>query len=200
MADAPKYFAVLTNDGASLEAQAKAENKAIIIDAIVVGDGGGAAVTPSRDVTALVNQVHRQEINNKDVDDVDPNICYVQATIPMDVGGFWIRELGVMAHLEGDTHEVLFAYANHGEYYKLIAHDGQAVVYTVTIPILHSSDANVQILVRDYGYATISQFNIFRLYCMSQIIRLTNRVTQYRLEMSELIANSDAIMHGLATR
>lgn len=152
--EAPKYYAVLTDVGAALEARALAEGKGIVLTHIAVGDANLETVTPDPAVTQLVHEVHRRPIDARSRDENDPKITLLHATIPADVGGFWINELGVVGHLEGEEEEVLYAYANHGRYYKMLPQDGQTITHELTIPVVQSTDARIVIEVADDGYAT----------------------------------------------
>lgn len=152
--DAPKYYAVLTDSGAALEARALAEGKGIVLTHIAVGDANLETVTPDPAVTQLVHEVHRRPIDARSRDENDPKVTLLHATIPADVGGFWINELGVVGHLEGEEEEVLYAYANHGRYYKMLPQDGQTITHELTIPVVQSTDARIVIEVADDGYAT----------------------------------------------
>ena len=152
--DAPKYYAVLTDAGAALEARALAEGKGIVLTHIAVGDANLETVTPDPAVTQLVHEVHRRPIDARSRDENDPKVTLLHATIPADVGGFWINELGVVGHLEGEEEEVLYAYANHGRYYKMLPQDGQTITHELTIPVVQSTDARIVIEVADDGYAT----------------------------------------------
>ena len=152
--EAPKYYAVLTDAGAALEARALAEGKGIVLTHIAVGDANLETVTPDPAVTQLVHEVHRRPIDARSRDEQDPKVTLLHATIPADVGGFWINELGVVGHLEGEEEEVLYAYANHGRYYKMLPQDGQTITHELTIPVVQSTDARIVIEVADDGYAS----------------------------------------------
>lgn len=156
--DAPKYYAVLTDSGAALEARALAEGKGIVLTHIAVGDANQETVTPDPAVTQLVHEVHRRPIDARSRDENDPKVTLLHATIPADVGGFWINELGVVGHLEGEEEEVLYAYANHGRYYKMLPQDGQTITHELTIPVVQSTDARIVIEVADDGYATRQEY------------------------------------------
>ena len=98
---ASQYYAVLTEAGAALEARALATGKGVILTHIAIGDANLSAVTPDPAVTRLVHEVHRRPIDSRSRDKTDPKITLLHATIPADVGGWWIYELGVIGHLEG---------------------------------------------------------------------------------------------------
>ncbi|MCH5277461.1 MAG: phage tail protein, partial [Desulfovibrionaceae bacterium] len=163
MPDTPKYYAVLTEAGAALEARALAEGRGIILTHIAIGDANLEEVTPNPAVTELVHEVHRRPIDAKSLDEDDPKITLLHAVIPASEGGFWIRELGVIGRLEdaedeADNPDVLYAYANHAPYYKMLPQDGQTVTHELTVPIAQASNARLIIQVSDEGYATRRQF------------------------------------------
>ena len=150
----PDYYAVLTDAGAALEARALALGKAVVLTKIAVGDANLKEVTPKPNVTRLVHEVHRRPIDSRDRDSNDPKIALLHCTIPADVGGWWIYEMGVIGHLEGETEEVLYAYANHGKYYKVLPQDGQLITHDITIPIIQSTNAILNVELSDEGYVT----------------------------------------------
>ena len=159
--DALKYYAVLTETGAKMEARALAEGRGVLLTHVAVGDADLRDIEPNALATALVHEVCRRPIEYKSVDEQDANVTLVHAVIPADVGGWWIRELGVIGKLESlpgddalDTPEFLYAYANHAPYYKMLPQDGQTVTHEITVPILQSTDARLTIVVADQGYAT----------------------------------------------
>lgn len=174
MADeAPKYFAVLTDAGAALEARALETGKGVVLTHIVVGDANLQEVTPNPNVTSLVHEVCRRPIDARSRDANDPKVTLLHATLPADVGGFWIYELGVVGHLEGEEEEVLYAYANHGRYYKMLPQDGQTITHELTIPIIQSTDAELTIEVADDGYATRQEYLL--LSALVEALRHTRR-------------------------
>lgn len=151
----PQYFCTLTNGGSALEAAAHAAKKPVRLSAVAVGDGNGLIPTPKPTVEKLVHEVYRREISSITPDDNDPNIVWISMVIPADDGGFWIREFGVYAEpLEAGEAPVLFAYGNHAPYYKLKRILGQAITHELSIPLIMSSAAEVEIVVSETGYAS----------------------------------------------
>lgn len=157
MAD-PTYYAVLTKAGADLEARALETGKGVVLTHIAIGDANRKEVVPTDKATALVHEVCRRPIDSRDLDELDSNVCLLHATIPGDVGGWWIHELGVIGHLEGETAEVLYAYANHAPYYKMLPQFGQVVTHEVIIPIVQRTDATLIIQMLEEGYVIRRDF------------------------------------------
>ena len=153
--DTPEYFCLLTRAGAALEAAAHAAGKPVRLSVIAVGDGDGEVPVPTDDAVALVHEVYRRPIDSLSQDEEDPNICWVHIVIPTTEGGFWIREFGVWAEpLEDDGQPVLYAYGNHAPFYKLKSVLGQATTHELSVPIIMSGTADVEIVVSEAGYAS----------------------------------------------
>lgn len=189
--ETPKYYAVLTDAGAELEARALAEGKAVVLSHIAVGDANMQMVTPDPSVTALVHEQYRMPIDTRTRDEHDRNVTLLHATIPAHIGGWWIYEQGVIGHLDGEEEEVLYAYANHARYYKVLPTDGQSLTHTVTVPIIQCTDAQVTINIMDEGYATAEQFRVLsgrvdglevaQAGTLTHVLRLSDRMTREAL-------------------
>lgn len=121
-----QYFTVLTNYGTQAFAKALATNQPLRLSSFAVGDGNGQAVTPTADRTALVKETHRANVSAVSLDPRNNKQIIIELTIPEDVGGFYIREMGVF-----DSTNKLVAYANAPESFK---------------PTLESGSGKVQVL------------------------------------------------------
>lgn len=121
-----QYFTVLTDYGTQAFAKAIATNQPIQFSSFAVGDGNGQAVTPTADRTALVKEIHRANVSAVSLDPRNNKQIIIELTIPEDVGGFYIREMGVF-----DSTNKLVAYANAPESFK---------------PTLESGSGKVQVL------------------------------------------------------
>lgn len=121
-----QYFTVLTNYGTQAFAKALATNQPLRLSSFAVGDGNGQAVTPTADRTALVKETHRANVSAVSLDTRNNKQIIIELTIPEDVGGFYIREMGVF-----DSANKLVAYANAPESFK---------------PTLESGSGKVQVL------------------------------------------------------
>lgn len=151
----PQYFCILTSAGSAHEAAAHAAGKPVRLRWIAVGDGNGKVPTPTASVSRLVHEVYRRQIDSLSRDEDDPNVAWIHMVIPADDGGFWIREFGVYAEpLDDGGQPVLFAYGNHAPYYKLKRILGQAITHELSIPMIMSSTAQVEIVMSDAGYAS----------------------------------------------
>lgn len=154
-ADNPEYFCLLTNAGAALEAAAHAAGRPVRLTAISVGDGDGSVPVPDPAAVALVREVYRRPLDSLSQDEEDPNICWAHIVIPATEGGFWIREFGVWAEPPEEGGEpVLYACGNHAPFYKLKSVLGQATTHELSVPIIMSGTADVEIVVSEAGYAS----------------------------------------------
>lgn len=180
----PQYFCTLTNGGSALEAAAHAAKKPVRLSFVAVGDGNGLIPTPKPTVDKLVHEVYRREISSITPDDNDPNIVWISMVIPADDGGFWIREFGVFAEpLETGGAPVLFAYGNHAPYYKLKRILGQAITHELSIPLIMSSAADVEIVVSETGYASRRE-----LLYLSEIVQALREPQEAAWSISTAIA------------
>lgn len=153
--DSPEYFCLLTRAGAALEAAAHAAGKPVRLTVISVGDGDGDVPVPADAAVALVHEVYRRPIDSLSQDEEDPHICWAHIVIPTTEGGFWIREFGVWAEpLEEDGEPILYAYGNHAPFYKLKSVLGQATTHELSVPIIMSGTADVEIVISEAGYAS----------------------------------------------
>lgn len=93
---AEKYYSILTNRGKELEAQSSATGKPVIIKDFVVGDGNGQAVKPDPAQTKLVREVYRNAISALQVSPDQANQFIAQLVLSENVGGFVVREVGLL--------------------------------------------------------------------------------------------------------
>ncbi|MFJ3051819.1 phage tail protein [Pseudomonas nitroreducens] len=136
------YYALLTTIGAGKLANATAQGTTLKITQLAVGDGGGTVPTPDAGRTALVNEVRRAPLNSLDVDPSNSSRIIAEQIIPADVGGWWLRELGLY-----DETGALVAYANCAPSYKPQLAEGSGRTQTVRMVLLVSNTSSVQLTV-----------------------------------------------------
>lgn len=93
---AEKFYSILTNRGKVLEAQSSAIGKPVIIKDFVVGDGNGQAVKPDPAQTKLAREVYRNAISALQVSPDQANQFIAQLVLAAGVGGFVVREVGLL--------------------------------------------------------------------------------------------------------
>ncbi|CEI51549.1 Phage tail fiber protein [Acinetobacter bereziniae] len=113
------YKGILTNNGKALIANATVNNK-VNYSHIALGDGNGSVPTPSETRPALINEKARIALNVVEISSSNANQIVCEAIIPSNVGGFYIRELGLYA---GAT---MVVNSNYPPTYKPLADEGGA--------------------------------------------------------------------------
>lgn len=136
-----KYRALLTEQGKALLANAAATGQKLEITHMAVGDGGGSPTQPDESQTKLVNEKRRAELNSLQIDTGNSNQVIAEQVIPEDVGGWWIRELGLY-----DKNGVLVAIANTPDTYKPQLTEGASRTQVVRMVLLVKGDANATIV------------------------------------------------------
>lgn len=131
---ATKYLALLTNIGAAKLAKATALGTKVEITQLAVGDGNGVLPTPNPAQTALVHELRRAPLNMLMVDPANASQIIAEQVIPEDVGGWWIREIGLFDK-DGD----MVAIANCAETYKPQLQEGSGRVQVIRVILIVSS-------------------------------------------------------------
>ncbi len=90
-----QFMAILTNVGAAKLANANALGIPWNLTALGVGDANGTDPIPGATQTKLINEQRRAPLNQLRVDPVNAAVIIAEQVIPADVGGWWIREIGL---------------------------------------------------------------------------------------------------------
>ncbi|AMO80098.1 phage tail protein [Obesumbacterium proteus] len=139
---AQKYKAVLTKIGAAKIAAATAGGTKINLTQMAVGDGGGTLPTPDPTQTKLIAEKHRAALNKVIVDPKHKNYLVAELVIPPEIGGFWMRELGLFDEV-GD----LIAVSNMAESYKPLLSEGSGRTQTLRMVVIVSDMDTVNLLI-----------------------------------------------------
>ncbi|MBI9734596.1 phage tail protein [Escherichia coli] len=174
---ATKYYAVLTNVGAAKLANATALGAQVEITQMAVGDGNGVLPTPNPAQTALIHELRRAPLNSLSIDPNNANQIIAEQVIPEDVGGWWIREIGLFDK-DGD----MIAVANCAETYKPQLQEGSGRVQVVRMILIVSSTAAVTLKIDP------SVVLATRKYVDDQIIQVKSYVDQ---KMAAHVAAAD---------
>ncbi|TFE60857.1 phage tail protein [Escherichia coli] len=182
---ATKYYALLTNVGAAKLANATALGEQVEITQMAVGDGNGALPTPNPAQTALVHELRRAPLNTLTIDPVNTNQIIAEQVIPEDVGGWWIREIGLY-----DSDGDLIAIANCAETYKPLLQEGSGRVQVIRVILIVSStqavtlkiDPSVVLATRQYVDDQIIQVKAYVDQQLAAHVAAADPHTQYLLE------------------
>ncbi|MDS1610953.1 tail fiber protein [Escherichia coli] len=138
-----KFRTVITTAGAAKLAAATAPGgRKVNITTMAVGDGGGKLPVPDAGQTGLIHEVWRHALNKISQDKRNSNYIIAELVIPPEVGGFWIRELGLY-----DDAGTLIAVANMAESYKPALAEGSGRSQTCRMVIIVSSVASVALTI-----------------------------------------------------
>ncbi|HDT5961429.1 TPA: phage tail protein [Citrobacter freundii] len=136
-----KFKTIITTAGAAkLAAATVPGGKKVNFTAMAVGDGGGVLPEPNVGQVKLINEVWRHALNKISQDNKNKNYIVAELVIPPEVGGFWMRELGLY-----DDAGTLIAIANMAESYKPELAEGSGRAQTCRMVIIVSSIASVEL-------------------------------------------------------
>ncbi|MDD2267015.1 phage tail protein [Sulfuricurvum sp.] len=136
------YSTVITNAGLAALAAAQSGGTPVTITHIAYGDGNGSIIVPDPAQTALTHEVHHRAINGISTDAVHPEWVVIESTIPPDIGGFTVREVGVIL-----TDGTLFAVASYPEIYKPtpIESAGRDLYVKMILSVGNAANVTIQI-------------------------------------------------------
>ncbi|SED05251.1 Phage Tail Collar Domain [Pseudomonas saponiphila] len=148
-----QFFAMLTAVGEAKQANATALGTPWTFKEMAVGDANGTDPIPNRTQTKLINEWRRAPVNQVRTDPANPNIIITEQVIPPDVGGRWIREIGLF-DADGD----LVAVANCAPSFKPLLAQGTGKTQVIrmnfivanTAPIVLKIDPTVVLATREY--------------------------------------------------
>lgn len=141
-----QFYAILTKVGAAKQANADALGIPWKITHMAVGDASPAGLDnpplpmPDANWTSLLNEWRRAPLNQLKVDEKDSAVIVAEQVIPAEIGGRWIREVGLY-DADGD----LVAVANCAPTYKPLLNQGSGRTQVVRMNLVVSSASNVQL-------------------------------------------------------
>ena len=150
-----KQYTLLTASGINKLLKTASDGSKIALKEIVVSDYDGEL---SEQATSIPNEKYRGAINAVTIDESDSNILDVDAIIPPEVGGFYIKTAGIYCD-DGS----LFAVARLADTYKPLLNEGSSKDITLNfkLQIANASesvilkvDNNVVLATRKWSDAT----------------------------------------------
>lgn len=135
---AEQFYTILTSIGKAKIANASVLGTKINLATLAVGDGGGKYYNPTENQETLVNEVWRGNVGAVATDSENSNWIVIETMIAGNVGGFFIREVGVF-----DDEGNLIAIGKYPETYKPIVSDGATKDLTIRIILEVSNASNV---------------------------------------------------------
>lgn len=145
------FFTLITDIGQARLAEAAATGSSLNIEQMAVGDGNGTVPVPIPTQTRLVNERYRARINSLSLDPKHLNRIIIEMVLPETVGGFWVRELGLV----NDRGEFVVV-ANTPPSYKPLKEEGSGRTQLLRM-IVVASDASVVELKTDLDVVMASR-------------------------------------------
>ena len=155
---AKKYMTLITNIGRQKIMKATATGKKVAINKIKIGDGNGTSYEIDESMTKLKNVVYETNIANFKQDHLNPNTLIVESLIPSDVGGFYIREIGLY-----DEDDELIVLTSYEETYKPVAEEGSTMELFIRIAMV-LSNSNAVTIVIDPSVVFVTQADLEKIY------------------------------------
>lgn len=134
------YYTLLTTVGQAKLANALATGIPLQITQMSIGDGNGNPVTPVESRTTMVREVYRAALNTLSTDPDNPNYLIAELDVPMDSGGYVVREVGLF-----DVDGTLIAYGNFPDTYKPLLTEGSGRELLVRMYLQVSNASSVQL-------------------------------------------------------
>jgi|GEM_PF-6691253 len=135
---AEQFYSILTSIGKTKIANANALGNKLNLKTLVLGDGNGKYYNPTENQEALVNEVWKGNIGSITTNSKNPNWIVIETIIAGNVGGFFIREVGIF-----DDEGSLIAIGKYPETYKPVISDGSTKDLIIRMILEVSNSANV---------------------------------------------------------
>ena len=138
----PDFYTVITDNGLRSLGLATSQGQNFSLTHAVVGDGNGALVMPNKSMTSLVHEVWRGVVSGVHSTEAEPNTLIFEFVIKADVGGFTIREVGLL-----DENGELFCIGNFPETEKPVVADGSVRDLVIRLPLHFENAESVNLTV-----------------------------------------------------
>ena len=167
-----KQYTLLTNSGINKLLKTASDGSKIALKEIVVSDYDGEL---SEQTTSIPNEKYRGAINAITIDENDNNILDVDAIIPPEVGGFYIKTAGIYCD-DGS----LFAVARLADTYKPLLNEGSSKDITLNfkLQIANASDSIILKVDNNVVLAT-------RKWSENQFLKKTDKIDAYTKKESD---------------
>lgn len=182
-----QFFAILTNVGAAKQANADALGTAWKITQMGVGDANGTDPVPNASQKSLISEWRRAPLNQLKVDPNNASIIIAEQVIPADVGGKWIREIGLY-----DDAGDLVAVANCAPSFKPLLTQGSGKTQVVRMNLIVSNTAMVELKIDPSVVLATKEFVLEELakqdFKHSVLVATTANITLSGLQSSDGVA------------
>ena len=167
-----KQYTLLTNSGINKLLKTASDGSKIALKEIVVSDYDGEL---SEQTTSIPNEKYRGAINAITIDENDNNILDVDAIIPPEVGGFYIKTAGIYCD-DGS----LFAVARLADTYKPLLNEGSSKDITLNFK-LQIANASESIILKVDNNIVLAT----RKWCEKMFLKLKDKIDAYTKQESD---------------
>lgn len=175
-----KQYTLLTANGINKLLKTASNGSKIILKEVVVSDFDGEL---SESITTIPNEKYRGAINAITINESDSNILDVDAIIPPDVGGFYIKTAGIYCD-DGS----LFAVARLADTYKPLLNEGSSKDITLNFK-LQIANANDSIVLKVDNNVVLAT----RKWSDATFLKKTDKIDAYTKKQSDdkFVAKTD---------
>ena len=167
-----KQYTLLTNSGINKLLKTASDGSKIVLKEIVVSDYDGEL---SEQTTSIPNEKYRGAINAITINESDSNILDVDAIIPPEVGGFYIKTAGIYCD-DGS----LFAVARLADTYTPLLNEGSSKDITLNFK-LQISNANESIILKVDNNVVLAT----RKWSDATFLKKTDKIDAYTKQESD---------------
>ena len=167
-----KQYTLLTNSGINKLLKTASDGSKIALKEIVVSDYDGEL---SEQTASIPNEKYRGTINAVTIDENDNNILDVDAIIPPEVGGFYIKTAGIYCD-DGS----LFAVARLADTYKPLLNEGSSKDITLNFK-LQIANANDSIVLKVDNNVVLAT----RKWSDATFLKKTDKIDAYTKKESD---------------
>ena len=167
-----KQYTLLTASGINKLLKTASDGSKIALKEVVVSDYDGEL---SEQTTSIPNEKYRGAINAITIDENDNNILDVDAIIPPEVGGFYIKTAGI--YCDDGT---LFAVARLADTYKPLLNEGSSKDITLNFK-LQVANASESIILKVDNNIVLAT----RKWCEKMFLKLKDKIDAYTKKESD---------------
>ena len=163
------FYSIVTEKGLELITDALATGNKLNLEYIGVGDSNGQYYEPQLNQKKLVNEKYRAKIS-------EVNELIVKAQIPNNIGGFYIREVGVF-----DDKNNLILIAKQPETYKPVITEGSSKELWLKVLIKAINSDALELKVDTSIQTATVEFvvNLFSNHIHSDLMKIATYDTNY---------------------
>jgi len=175
-----KQYTLLTASGINKLLKTASDGSKIALKEVVVSDYDGEL---SEQTASIPNEKYRGAINAITIDENDNNILDVDAIIPPEVGGFYIKTAGIYCD-DGS----LFAVARLADTYKPLLNEGSSKDITLNFK-LQIANASESIILKVDNNIVLAT----RKWCEKMFLKLKDKIDAYNKQESDnkFVAKTD---------